>query len=78
MPDDLVPVETKNRTFTTVDLFPSILAAMGAEIEGERLGLGVNLFSEERTIPEKIGIDKFNDELGYYSLYYFQHFIAGM
>ena len=28
-----------------MDLFPSILAAMGYEIEGNRLGLGTNLFS---------------------------------
>ncbi|MEH2957654.1 hypothetical protein [Candidatus Merdisoma sp. JLR.KK006] len=47
-------------------------------MEGQRLGLGVNLFSNKRTIPEEMGIDEFNIELGYYSNYYFQHFIADM
>lgn len=78
LPDDVVPVKTRNRTFTMVDLFPSTLAAMGAKIEGDRLGLGVNLFSGEPTIPEEIGFDEFNDELGHYSQYYFLHFVVGM
>lgn len=77
-PGDLEPVRTQNRIFTIVDLFPSILATLDAEIDGERLGLGVNLFSEEMTIPEKMGIDEFNNELEDYSQYYFQHFIVGI
>lgn len=68
---------TRNRTFTTLDFFPSILAAMGVEIDGDRLGLGVNLFSGEQTIPEIMGIEEFNQELGKYSQYYFWKFIAG-
>lgn len=53
----------KNRTFTTMDLFPTILSAMGFEIEGERLGLGVNLFSEEKTLAEQMGFERLNNEL---------------
>lgn len=78
IPDDLHPAKVRSRNFTTLDLFPSILAAMGAKIEGDRLGLGVNLFSEKETIPERIGMDEFNRELGFYSHYYFRHFIVGM
>lgn len=74
----MLPERTTNRTFTTLVLFPSILAAMDIKMEGQRLGLGVNLFSNKRTIPEEMGIDEFNIELGYYSNYYFQHFIADM
>ena len=37
----------KNREVTSFDMFPSILAALGCEIEGDRLGLGVNLFSDK-------------------------------
>lgn len=77
-PADLLPDRSENRIFTILDLFPSILAAVGAEMEGERLGLGVNLFSEEMSIPEEMGIDEFNNELESYSQYYVQHFIAGM
>ena len=50
---------------------------MDAKIEGGRLGLGVDLFSDEETLPEKMGIDRFSDELGLYSNYYFEHFIIG-
>ena len=62
--DNLVPAQTKNRIFTILDMYPSILTAMDAKIEGGRLGLGVDLFSDEETLPEKMGIDRFNDELG--------------
>ena len=34
------------------DLFPSLLAALGFSVEGERLGFGYNVFSSEVT-PEK-------------------------
>ncbi len=35
---------TRNRVFTTMDLFPTVLSALGFEIEGDRLGLGTDLF----------------------------------
>ncbi len=44
---------SKNREFTTLDLFPTTLAAMGCTIEGDRLGLGVNLFSIQPTLLEQ-------------------------
>ena len=75
--DNIVPSKTRNRTFTILDMYPSILTVMDVKIEGNRLGLGVNLFSDEETLPEKMGIDKFNNELGLYSNYYFEHFIIG-
>ena len=43
------------RTYTTLDNFPTTLAAMGVQIEGDRLGLGVNLFSLEPTLYEVYG-----------------------
>lgn len=52
---EVTPVKEKNRQFTTMDMFPSVLASLGAEIEGNRLGLGTNLFSEEETLSEKYG-----------------------
>ncbi len=51
---------TKNRHFLTVDMFPTIVAAMGGEIEGDRLGLGTNLFSDTPTLREEYGSDTFN------------------
>ena len=53
----------KNRKFTTLDFFPTILASMGAEIKGERLGLGTNLFSGKETLSEKYGYEFLYDEL---------------
>ena len=64
------PLNEKNRLFTTLDLFPSTLAAMGCEIEGNRLGLGVNLFSDEKTLAEKYGYDYMFDEMGKMSKFY--------
>ena len=63
----------KNRIFTVMDLFPTTLASIGADIEGDRLGLGTNLFSDKKTIPEIIGLDKFNSELSKGSHYYYNY-----
>lgn len=41
------------REYTTFDHFPTTLASMGVEIEGNRLGLGTNLFSGEWTLAER-------------------------
>ncbi len=61
---------SKNREFSTLDYFPTTLAAIGAKIEGERLGLGTNLFSCEETLSEKYGYDYINEELNKKSKYY--------
>ena len=66
------PVREKNRRFTTMDLYPTTLAAIGCEIGGNRLGLGVNLFSGEDTIAEEIGYDAFFEELEKKSTFYDQ------
>lgn len=75
LPDGVTAECTVNREFSVMDMFPTILAAIGAEIEGERLGLGTNLFSGAPTLPEKMGKDLFNAELGAYSNYYSNNFI---
>lgn len=77
LPERISAVRTNNRVFSVLDLFPTILASMGVKIEGERLGLGTNLFSAEETLPEQLGWDTFNEELRLYSNYYFNHFIIG-
>ena len=61
---------TTNRVFTTMDMYPTTLAALGATIEGERLGLGTNLFSCEPTLSEQYGTDYINTELLKFSTYY--------
>lgn len=57
------PIQEENRRFTTLDMFPTILAALGVQIEGERLGLGINLFSDTPTLAEQFGYDVLFEEL---------------
>ncbi|MDD3137473.1 MAG: LTA synthase family protein [Lachnospiraceae bacterium] len=60
------PIETantKNREFSTLDMLPTTLASLGVEIAGNKLGLGTNLFSNQRTLVEQVGINKLNKEL---------------
>ena len=61
---------TSNRTFAAVDLFPTTLAALGCEIEGDRLGLGTDLFSDTPTLAEEMGILGFETEIAMASDYY--------
>ena len=59
------PVENNSqgeREYTTLDTFPTTLAAMGVSIEGNRLGLGTNVFSGEKTLLEKDGMQQINTE----------------
>ena len=65
---------TKNREFTTTDMLPTILAAMGCEIEGNRLGLGTNLFSDVPTLCEKMGVQALKREFQKTSDYYNEKF----
>ena len=62
--------QRKTQSFTSFDMFPTTLAALGVDIEGEHLGLGVNLFSQEKTLVETIGKTKLDKELRKQSEYY--------
>ena len=62
----------KNRKFTTLDIFPTTLASMGVQIEGDKLGLGVNLFSNKETLAEQMGYKKLDGKLKEKSLFYDQ------
>lgn len=70
-----IPVKEENRLFTTIDMFPTILGSLGVEIEGNQLGLGVNLFSEKDTLAEKYGYDILFEELNKKSQYYEEHIL---
>lgn len=62
--------QTTSRKFFTMDMYPTTLAALGAKIEGERLGLGTNLFSNEKTLAEKYGVEYLRQELEKKSTFY--------
>ena len=68
-------VAKSGRFTTTLDVFPTTLSAMGFEIEGNRLGLGTNLFSNQRTLAEELGIDRLQQELQQNSDFYITTFV---
>ena len=59
-----------DRDYTQFDLYPTILSAMGYTIKGNKLALGVNLFSDEKTLLEEYGVSKLNEEIGKASNFY--------
>lgn len=59
-----------NRLFTTYDIFPTTLASLNVKIEGNRLGLGTNLYSDTKTLLEIYGIEYMNKELFKKSTFY--------
>ena len=65
----VVTDNTKNRELNTMDMFPTILAALGFEIDGDRLALGTNVFSDKETLQEQKGLHYLNEELSKYSEY---------
>lgn len=61
--------------FGTFDMFPTTLAAMGVTIEGDRLGLGTNLFSDKKTLTEIHSFAFLNKELQKKSTFYNEEFL---
>jgi len=57
----------KTREFSTFDLFPTTLAALGVKIDGERLGLGTNLYSDKPTLIEQNGLQSTTEEISKHS-----------
>ena len=55
--------DQQERTYSTFYNFPTTLAALGVQIDGDRLGLGTNLFSGTKTLLEEFGNSKVNAEL---------------
>ena len=54
---------SERREYSTLDMFPTTLGALGCEIEGDKLGLGTNLFSDEPTLLETYGAEYLDAEL---------------
>lgn len=71
---DAAKLNMKNRQFNTMDLFPTVLAAVGYDVPGNRLGLGTNMFSGEETLCEELGSDYIDTEVVKYSQFYADNF----
>ncbi len=61
---------SRKRKYATIDLFPTTLSALGAEIEGDRLGLGTDLYSVTPTLLEMKGKNYLNSQFSMNSEYY--------
>lgn len=70
-------IPTEDRTLTTFDLFPTTVASLGIDFDGDRLGLGSNLFSNEKTLIEKYGMEDFFAMVKKRSAYYENHILYG-
>jgi len=66
---------TTNRQFLIIDMFPTVLAAMGVEIEGDRLAMGTNMFSDRQTLSEELGHAYLFSELNKRSSFYTNRFM---
>lgn len=58
------------RTYTTMDLYPTTLSALGCTIAGDRLGIGTDLYSTTPTLVEIMGNDNLNYQMSLQSRYY--------
>lgn len=63
-----------NREFTTMDLFPTTLAALNVDVSGERLGLGTNMFSGKPSLLEELGYNALDEGLSMRSNFYNKNF----
>lgn len=70
-------IPTKNREISTFDFYPTTVASLGIKFDGNRLGLGTNLFSDEKTLCEKYGRYEFFDLVKRHSDYYVNHILYG-
>ncbi len=73
---DVEATKTTNRKFSTLDMFPTTLASLGAEIEGNRLALGTNLYSSKKTLIEEKGYKYVSKELDKRSSFYNNNVLA--
>lgn len=71
-----VPSKNTDRRYTPFDLYPTTLASLNVKINGEQLGLGVNLFSDKKTLLETYGLSFIDDELGKRSNFYIDNILV--
>ncbi len=64
-----------NRDWAVFDMFPTLVACLGVEFDGNRLGIGTNLFSDEQTLFERDGVKEVNKELENRSNFYNKTFL---
>ena len=66
----------QEKSYTSFDVFPTLLESMGFEVEGRSLGLGVSLFSNKKNLLELYGREKLDSLLRLRSFQY-DYFLMG-
>ncbi len=61
------PVRETYRSYSTLDMFPTTITALGAYIHGGRLGLGTSLYTNQRTLTEELGYTTVHSSLARFS-----------
>lgn len=56
-------IKEKERLFTSFDIAPSLLEALGYKLYRHQMGFGISLFSEKKTLLEKYSFPVFTNEL---------------
>ena len=69
-----VSKEKINQSVTALDIAPTILELCGAEWNNKQFGLGISLFSDEKSLIERYDEKKFNDLIKQKSKFFDQFF----
>lgn len=70
--DSVNTSKTKGRLYTTMDYYPTLLSSIDVQIDGDRLGLGTNLFSDRQTVIEEMGFDSYMNQINRFSKVYYK------
>ena len=60
--EELKEIKQKNRCYSSFDIMPTILEALGNKFSKKGIGLGRSLFSDSETLVEKYGVEKLEKE----------------
>ncbi len=63
LPKNLEEKVNENRVFNQIDLFPTILEIMGGKLKDGKAGVGVSVFSENKTIAERLSHEEQEETL---------------
>lgn len=65
-----IPESKLTQTINPMDIAPTILQAAGAKWNNDQFGLGISIFSEEKSFSEREGRKNLDEKLLYYSKFY--------
>lgn len=69
-----IPESKRKQKINPMDIAPTILQAAGAKWNNNQFGLGISIFSEDKSFSETEGIQELDEKLLYYSKFYDRFF----